>query len=91
MLSSLEINGIAQYCLSHCPGQIFFQQNPERTIMCILVSYDLLIKNQMTFSFFYFSQHPKLGHDGVIPQGIFEQERGFLIEFHNTTLPPPLF
>ena len=48
MLSSLEINGIAQYCLSHCPGQIFFQQNPERTIMCILVSYDLLIKNQMT-------------------------------------------
>ena len=33
-------------------------------------------------------QHLKLGHDAVIPQGIFEQERGFLIEFHNTTLPP---
>jgi len=86
MLSSLEINWIAQYCLSHCPCQIFFQQNPERTIMYISIT--LTTYDPMTFSFFYFSQHPKLGHDGVIPQGIFEQERGFLIEFHNTTLPP---
>ena len=52
------------------------------------ISVTLTTYDSMTFSFFYFSQHPKLGHDGVIPQGIFEQERGFLIEFHNTTLPP---
>ena len=52
------------------------------------ISVTLTTYDPMTFSFFYFSQHPKLGHDGVIPQGIFEQERGFLIEFYNTTLPP---